>query len=94
MLGFSKIEETIYAVVKQPFVTISDITDINEVKKFMANNGFKNTKNNDYYNPNLGVIIEDLHDENVLTKNDTLYFIDTVFYLTKEFWDNIGSKKQ
>jgi hypothetical protein len=27
-----------------------------------------------------------LHDENVLTRNGVLYFIDTVFYLTDEFW--------
>ena len=31
-------------------------------------------------------ILEDLHDENVLTRNNVLYFIDTVFYLTEEFW--------
>ena len=48
--------------------------------------GFLNTKNNDYYNPELGIILEDLHDENVLTKNDMLMFIDTVFYLTEEFF--------
>lgn len=35
---------------------------------------------------NLGVILEDLHDENVLTQNNLLYFIDTVFYLTDKFW--------
>jgi len=34
----------------------------------------------------LGVILEDLHDENVLTQNGMLYFIDTVFYLTDDFW--------
>lgn len=32
------------------------------------------------------VFLKDLHDENVLTQNDILYFIDTVFYLTDEFW--------
>ena len=29
----------------------------------------------------LGIILEDLHDENVLTRNEILYFVDTVFYL-------------
>ncbi|MCK6611138.1 MAG: hypothetical protein L6Q78_08860 [Bacteroidia bacterium] len=47
-----------------------------------------NNRNNDYVNPDLGIILEDLHDENVLTKNDMLYFIDSVFYTTKEFWTN------
>ncbi|WP_366518144.1 hypothetical protein [uncultured Mucilaginibacter sp.] len=27
-----------------------------------------------------------MHDENVLTRNGILYFIDTVFYLTGNFW--------
>lgn len=47
-----------------------------------------NTRNNDYYNPELGIILEDLHDENVLTRHDILYFIDTVFYLTDSFWND------
>ncbi|MBP8851149.1 MAG: hypothetical protein KBG80_11415 [Breznakibacter sp.] len=54
------------------------------MKEFLSNNGFLNTKNNDYYNPQLGLILEDLHDENVLTANDILYFIDTVFYIKPE----------
>jgi len=47
----------------------------------MKSNGFENTRNNDYYNASLGIILEDLHDENVLTQDGILYFIDTVFYL-------------
>ena len=43
-------------------------------------------KINDYYSPELGIILEDLHDENVLTKNGDLFFIDTVFYLTADFY--------
>ena len=35
----------------------------------------------DYYNPESNIILEDLHDENVLTNNGILYFIDTVFYI-------------
>ena len=34
----------------------------------MKNNGFEVIRNNDYRNPELGIIIEDLHDENVLTR--------------------------
>lgn len=52
----------------------------------MILNGFENNRNNDYRNNELGIILEDLHDENVLTKNDVLYFIDTVFFLTDTFW--------
>ncbi len=28
----------------------------------------------------LGLILEDMHDENVIVNSDTLFFIDTVFY--------------
>jgi hypothetical protein len=81
LLGFYKDQETIYAVVEQPFVKATDKTDLSLVKSFLENNGFRNTKNYDYLNEELGLILEDLHDENVLTQNGMLYFIDTVFYI-------------
>jgi hypothetical protein len=56
------------------------------VKNFLVENGFKNTRNNDCFNPDLGIILEDLHDENVLTYEGNLYFIDTVFYITASFY--------
>ena len=68
--------------VRQPFVTATEKTDLEAVKKFMSENGFINTKNNDYRNTVLGIILEDLHDENVLTKDGVLYFVDTVFLYT------------
>ena len=86
LLGFTKENEILYAVVQQSYVTITSNTDLNQLKEFLTSNGFQNTRNNDYYNQNLGIILEDLHDENVLTRNNVLYFIDTVFYLTEEFW--------
>ena len=86
LVGFIKEINVLYAVVKQSFVTISEATDLSKVKAFLGANGFINNRNNDYFNPDLGIILEDLHDENVLTQNDILYFIDTVFYTTNEFW--------
>ena len=59
LVGFCFLEQTLYALVEQPFVKA----------------------NHDYYNASLGIILEDLHDENVLTQDGILYFIDTVFYL-------------
>ena len=44
------------------------------------------SEGNDYYNPELGIILEDLHDENVLFRNGIYHFIDTVFYTTDTFW--------
>jgi hypothetical protein len=86
LLGFLIENEIIYAVVEQKFIKVTTPTNIDFVKKFMRSNGFKNVRNNDYKNDEIGIIIEDLHDENVLTNHGILYFIDTVFYLTDEFW--------
>ena len=86
LVGFTRDNEILYAVIQQSYVSITSSTDLTEVKTFLTMNGFVNNRNNDYYNPELGIILEDLHDENVLTRNEVLYFIDTVFYLTDEFW--------
>lgn len=87
LAGFTEEQETLYAVVEQSFVSITEATDLNRVRQFMQVNGFMKVRNNDYINKDLGVIIEDLHDENVLTKNGILYFIDTVIFLTDDFYD-------
>ena len=86
LIGFTIHDQVLYAVVKQNFVSITGQTNLDQVKDFLTQNGFVNNRNNDYINPELGIILEDLHDENVLTKNEILYFIDTVFYLTEKFW--------
>ncbi|MGV8993870.1 MAG: hypothetical protein ACOH1O_07190 [Flavobacterium sp.] len=86
LVGFTKDNDILYAVVQQNYVAVTSITDLSKVKKFLTQNGFENNRNNDYVNSELGIILEDLHDENVLTRNEILYFIDTVFYLTDNFW--------
>jgi hypothetical protein len=88
LLGFYKSDaDVIYALVEQNYVASNQQTDLANVKLFLENNGFNNRKNHDYYNAELGIILEDLHDENVLTANGILYFIDTVFYLKPAiFW--------
>lgn len=88
LLGFHLSETNLYAVVKQNFIKSDKATDLSKVKEFLISNGFINTRNHDYYHPELGIILEDLHDENVLTYNKILYFIDTVFYIKPEiFWN-------
>lgn len=84
LLGFFKELDVLYAVVEQPFIKATEKTDLSLVKLFLENNGFRNTKNHDYYNADLGIILEDLHDENVLTQNEILFFIDTVFYIAPD----------
>ncbi|MDR1584968.1 MAG: hypothetical protein LBS07_02170 [Prevotellaceae bacterium] len=80
--GFCKKGEKLFAVVCQDFIVATEPTDLNAVKQFLEYNGFHNIRNNDYYNAELGIIFEDLHDENVLSRNRALFFIDTIFYLT------------
>ena len=88
--GFFLQNDILYAVVRQPYVRADAITDLTEVKNFLSVKGFENTRRHDYLNTNLGIIIEDLHDENVLTSEGMLYFIDTVFYILPEkFWDSL-----
>jgi Serine/Threonine/Tyrosine Kinase found in polyvalent proteins len=83
LMGFCFFNDILYALVEQPFVKANQPTDLHKVKEFMNANRFENTRNHDYFNPDLGIILEDLHDENVLTQDGVLYFIDTVFYLKK-----------
>ena len=87
LLGFHRSEGKIFAVVKQPFVKSTESTNLENVKEFLSANGFLNKKDNDYYHPGLGLILEDLHDENVLTEEGTLQFIDTVFFLMPSFYE-------
>ena len=70
----------------QEFIMTSETTNLNIVKDFLEYNKFLNNRNNDYINKELGLILEDIHDENVLCSNGILYFIDTVFYLTAQFY--------
>jgi Serine/Threonine/Tyrosine Kinase found in polyvalent proteins len=51
------------------------------LKLFLEKNGFQHKKNNDYFNSELGIILEDLHDENVLTNQDVFFIIDSAIYL-------------
>jgi len=86
LLGFIINDNSLCAVVQQPYIMANEITNLENVRGFMENNGFILKKNNDYYSEVLGLILEDLHDENVVTKDGVLFFIDTVFYITSNFY--------
>ena len=77
---FVKEEGALYAVMKQSFIASDGQAELDNIKKLLAYYGFENTRRNDYFNKELGLILEDMHDENVLVNSDTLFFIDTVFY--------------
>lgn len=79
-LGFTDKNNCLQAVLRQAFIRSDAPVDLADVKKLLAFNGFENTRRNDYYNKELGLILEDIHDENVIVNSETLFFIDTVFY--------------
>jgi len=79
-LGFTKQGSELYAVLKQPFIISDAQADLKDIKSFLTFNGFENNRRNDYIHKELGLILEDMHDENVIVNSDTLFFIDTVFY--------------
>lgn len=83
-LGFAENADSLLAVLKQPFITSDAPVDLSDVKKLLGFNGFENTRRNDYFNKELGLILEDMHDENIIVNSNTLFFIDTVFYTVSE----------
>ena len=42
---------------------MTEITNVESVKEFLDMNGLLRKKNNDYFSPDLGLILEDLHDK-------------------------------
>jgi hypothetical protein len=79
-LGFTENSDSLLAVLKQPFISSDAPVDLSDVQQLLTFNGFENTKRNDYFNKELGLILEDMHDENIIANSNTLFFIDTVFY--------------
>jgi len=81
LLGFVKINETLYSAISQDYIRPTEKTKIEKVREYMISKGFTIKKKNDYVHADLGIIIEYLHEENVLVKDGILFFIDTVIYL-------------
>ncbi|MEO7312532.1 MAG: hypothetical protein ABIX01_19255 [Chitinophagaceae bacterium] len=81
LLGFVDSGDGLLACIKQPFIISDAPTDLEDVRKFLTYKGFINTRRYDYYNQDLGLILEDIHDENVIVSIGALFFIDTVFYI-------------
>ncbi|MES2997680.1 MAG: phosphoribosylformylglycinamidine synthase subunit PurQ [Verrucomicrobiota bacterium] len=88
-LGFIDGETGINAVVSQPSARAWRDEEDNpvgatrqQVESYMTSIGAYRYRNDDYYLPAEDILIEDLHDENVLlgTDGETLRFIDPVIY--------------
>lgn len=80
LLGFMENDGNLSAVLQQPFIE-GEQAQLEEISEFLTFNGFANIKRQDYYNKEFGLLLEDMHDENVIAKADVLFFIDTVFYI-------------
>jgi hypothetical protein len=80
LIGFSFINE-LFAIVKQNFIVSNQDVNLEEVETILETNGFNKIKKLDYYNQEIGIRLEDIHDENVIKQNGVYFFIDTVFYL-------------
>lgn len=80
LLGFTKQDDTLFAVVEQVFIIADAQAELDDIKEFLEFNEFTNIRRNDYENKRLGLILEDMHDENVVVSSETLFFIDSVFY--------------
>ena len=80
LVGFAKENGTLLAVLEQPYVISDAPADLGNIQALLEFNGFERTRREDYEHKQLGLILEDMHDENVLVNSETLFFIDTVFY--------------
>lgn len=79
-IGFIKRDGILCTVLQQPFVE-GEQARLEDIKELLTFNGFMNTKRQDYYYNEFGLLLEDMHDENVIAKDGILFFIDTVFYV-------------
>lgn len=80
LIGFFKETNKLHAVLKQPFIKSDTQAELADIRALLEFNGFVNTRRNDYQHNGLGLILEDMHDENVIVNSEILFFIDTVFY--------------
>lgn len=83
LIGFRKDGEQIQLVVKQPYVVSAEQYDFEVIKKFLEYNGFVHKRNKDFINIEKGIILEDLHDENVLFNGGIFFVIDSAVYQIK-----------
>lgn len=80
--GFIDFEGRLHAVVSQRFIRSNETADLHAIRAYLQYNGFIHSNRQDYFHPKLRLILEDMHDENVIQKEGQLLFIDTVFYIS------------
>ena len=73
LVGFIDLDNTLHTVVRQPFIITDGQAALDDIGTFLKHNGFKNTRRQDYFNKEYGLILEDMHDENVIVKSEKLF---------------------
>jgi hypothetical protein len=68
LVGFTESDEKLFAVVQQAFVEGTQPA-LDHIEGFLNFNGFRKTRRQDYYNSDLGLALEDMHDENVIIEH-------------------------
>lgn len=79
-VGFTIVDQTFAVIIQQQFALLTGGAPRTIVEPYLNTHGFSRTRNDDYYNPVLGIILEDLHDENVFLLDGQILFIDPVIY--------------
>lgn len=84
LLGFLEDKERgLCAVLSQPFI-VGEQVSLDELREYLTFNGFQNIKRQDYFMEEFGLLLEDMHDENVIASEEALFFVDTVFYIMEK----------
>jgi hypothetical protein len=80
-IGFTQDDGIFSVVTQQQFALLNNGATRDKVENYLKIHGFERFKNDDYYNRNISVKLEDLHDENVfVNENNYLLFVDPVIY--------------
>lgn len=73
-------EGSLSVILKQPFIE-GEQASLQNIQELLNFNEFQLVKRQDYFNIEFRIALEDMHDENVISKQGFLMFIDTVFYI-------------
>ena len=84
LMGFTEENGKLFSVVRQKFVETTKEIDPDISRKFLSDNGFVNKTGDDYVHENTGVILADLHGQNIIIRKGVPFFIDTVFYVSEK----------
>lgn len=79
-IGFTSVKQTFAVLIQQQFALLTKGAPRDIVEPYLNHHGFMRSRNDDYYNSALGIILEDLHDEYVFILEDQILFIDPVIY--------------